>query len=603
MNDTDVKSITLKSDSLSFEITKSHMLIGRAKSCDIVLDDPSISHYHAMLVTDSNGEMTILDLKSVNGIYVSGSLIQTQSYLSTGDHVAIGNVDFHLHESSSEVAIFNPDLVVTKCEEVITARAACSNENLIFIDDEYCDLNFSDDIKTIDSLDFYSGLSIAKDDYVDSDSLDEEVDIDASKQTMNAIEITTTINGNILEQKSFSTKLKKIYAGSTNSSDTILVDLIKGKKVPFLKIDDERIIISELAGFQTNQTEFSTVSDDLIIINSGNFQIFIRNVNVAAKLLDIPFMYRNKEFLKQTSIVFASIFLPFLFLLLINPDLLKPKEEKKLAIIYKKPTKTKINEKNHTSEKVTDTKKDTGHKTVTNNPKKVERKKAGQKKKLIAKTPAKQSAPKKTETKVTKVVKAKAPVKAYDFKFAANTKSMFDKKVSNIEATNTKSSATSGSSSSISTSDTKLAGTSSSQVGNLGSDANGGNNSFGSKGLSSRSGRDSSYIQTKTVVLGSMDPELLRKILQRYLPQFRHCYQEELTNNSESIKGIVDLNFKISASGAVQNMNIVAKDKRFSNKGINCMKKVLSIISFPAPKGGGTVAVRQPLNFFSDKKS
>jgi hypothetical protein len=315
-------------------------------------------------------------------------------------------------------------------------------------------------------------------------------------------------------------------------------------------------------------------------------------------------MYRNKDFLKQTSIIFTSIFLPFLLLLLINPELLKPKEEKKLAIIYKKPTKTKINEKNHTSKKVTDTKKNTGHKKVTNNPKKVERKKAGQKKKLIAKkAPAKKSAPKKTVTKVTKVVKAKAPVKAYNFKFAANTKSMFNKKVSNLKATNTKSSATSGSSSSISTSNTKLAGTSSSQVGNLGSDASGGNNSFGSKGLSSRSGRDSSYIQTKTVVLGSMDPELLRKILQRYLPQFRHCYQEELTNNSESIKGIVDLNFKISATGSVKGMNIVAKDKRFSKKGINCMKKVLSIISFPAPKGGGTVAVRQPLNFFSDKKS
>lgn len=604
MNDTAVTTITLKSDNLSVEITKSHMLIGKSKTCDIVLDDPSVSHYHAMLVTNENGEMTILDLKSVNGVYVSGNLVEGESYLSPGDHVAIGKIDFHLYETASEIAIFNQDLAVEKSDEIITARAACHNDNLIYIDDEYCDLNFSESVKTIESLDYYTGLKIAKADYIESESLDEEVDIDSNKQTMNAIEITTTINGNILEQKCFSTKLKKINVGSRNTKDTILVDLIKEKKIPFIKIDGENVTIEKLDGFESSQSEFTTVSKDLIILTSGNFQIFIKNVNVASKLVNLPFMYRNKEFLKLTSVVFASVFLPFLLLLLVNPDLFKPKEDKRLAIIYKKPTKTQVQEKSHTSEKVTDTKKNTGHKKVTNNPKKVERKKSGQKKKLVSKAPAKKSAPQKSANKVAKTskpVKAKAPVKAYNFKFAANTKSMFNKKVSNLSATNTQSSATSGSSSSISTSNTRLAGTSSSQVGNLGTDSRGGNNSFGSKGLSSRSGRDSSYIQTKTVVLGSMDPELLRKILQRYLPQFRHCYQEELTNNSESIKGIVDLNFKIGATGSVKSMKITAKDKRFSKKGINCMKKVLSIITFPAPKGGGTVAVRQPLNFFSDK--
>ena len=100
-----------------------------------------------------------------------------------------------------------------------------------------------------------------------------------------------------------------------------------------------------------------------------------------------------------------------------------------------------------------------------------------------------------------------------------------------------------------------------------------------------------------------MDPELLRKILQQYLPQFRHCYQQELVYNSEDIRGIVDLNFEILGSGKVSKVNIKAKDNRFSKKGIDCMGKVLSIIDFPKPKGGGRVAVRQPLNFFSEKSS
>ena len=148
---------------------------------------------------------------------------------------------------------------------------------------------------------------------------------------------------------------------------------------------------------------------------------------------------------------------------------------------------------------------------------------------------------------------------------------------------------------------TKVTGTASAKVGNLGSDLAGAQASFGSQGLSSKKGVDSSYIQTKTVVLGSMDPELLRKILQRYLPQFRHCYQQELAYNSEDIKGIVDLNFVIQGSGKVSGIDIKAKDNRFSKKGVDCMSNVLSIIDFPKPKGGGRVAVRQPLNFFAEQ--
>jgi hypothetical protein len=150
---------------------------------------------------------------------------------------------------------------------------------------------------------------------------------------------------------------------------------------------------------------------------------------------------------------------------------------------------------------------------------------------------------------------------------------------------------------------TKVDGTSSNQIGMMGSDSAGrAAASFGSKGLSSKSGRDTAYIQTETVVLGSMDPELLRKILQQYLPQFRHCYQQELAYNSEDIKGIVDLNFEILGSGKVSKIKVKAKDSRFSRKGTNCMAKVLAIIDFPKPKGGGRVAVRQPLSFFSEQE-
>jgi hypothetical protein len=134
-----------------------------------------------------------------------------------------------------------------------------------------------------------------------------------------------------------------------------------------------------------------------------------------------------------------------------------------------------------------------------------------------------------------------------------------------------------------------------------GSDSKGsGAVSTGSRGLAAKAGFDSSYLEPKTVVLGSMDPELLRKILREYIPQFRHCYQRELIGNSDKIKGIIDMHFTINGNGKVTKFNIKVKDAQFSQKGVGCMGQVLGLIDFPKPKGGGVVDVRQPLNFLAE---
>lgn len=120
------------------------------------------------------------------------------------------------------------------------------------------------------------------------------------------------------------------------------------------------------------------------------------------------------------------------------------------------------------------------------------------------------------------------------------------------------------------------------------------------KGLANKKGIDTAYVQADTVVLGSIDPEILRKILGEYLAQFKFCYQQELQEQSEKIKGIVDLNFRIEGDGKVSMVNIKSAQTKFSNKGIGCMSNILRMIDFPKPKGGGLVDVRQPLNFFSE---
>lgn len=120
------------------------------------------------------------------------------------------------------------------------------------------------------------------------------------------------------------------------------------------------------------------------------------------------------------------------------------------------------------------------------------------------------------------------------------------------------------------------------------------------KGLANKKGTDTAFVQSDTVVLGSIEPEVLRKILQEYLPQFKFCYQQELQENSEKIKGIIDLNFRIEGDGKVSVVNIKSQSTKFSSKGISCMGNILHMIEFPKPKGGGLVDVRQPLNFLSE---
>lgn len=135
----------------------------------------------------------------------------------------------------------------------------------------------------------------------------------------------------------------------------------------------------------------------------------------------------------------------------------------------------------------------------------------------------------------------------------------------------------------------------------LGKDAVGNyDRSTTTRGLANKKGIDTAFVQADTVVMGSIEPEVLRKILQEYLPQFKFCYQQELQEHSEKIKGIVDLNFRIEGDGKVSTVNIKTAQAQFSPKGISCMANILRIIDFPKPKGGGLVDVRQPLNFFSE---
>lgn len=122
--------------------------------------------------------------------------------------------------------------------------------------------------------------------------------------------------------------------------------------------------------------------------------------------------------------------------------------------------------------------------------------------------------------------------------------------------------------------------------------------SKGSEGLSTKGSVIVAGVPDDTIVLGSMDPDSIRKKLLEHLSEFRYCYQSELDEKkSRDVSGVVNLNFDIGSNGSVSRANIT------SNSGItpavkSCVASVLRDIEFPKPRGGGVVEVKQPMNFY-----
>jgi pSer/pThr/pTyr-binding forkhead associated (FHA) protein len=602
MNSSPLHLISQNPQVENIKIEKSKILLGSAINCDFTFDNNSISHYHAMLSLDNQGNLIILDLQSANGIFINGQKILTPTIITEGDSLTLGSLHFDIIEDSDILKVENveKELTILNTDEKIHVPVR-QNENEILIDGEYCDIIFKEDHFTPLTKLPISSLNYENTSYEQLEEMEESFELEKSSYK-SCVQVTTLACGNVLDQYYLPLIDKEYTASALASNGHIFIDIIESKSIPFISINNGNISVESLDGFSINDTSMD-VNDKskIIILTKGTFQIFIEISNVPQKLINIPALVRETPFIKESSKIFAGIMIPMLLLLFVNFKI--PKEPKKLSIIYKKPTNTKVTGKNLASKNPTSDSKNTGHKKTKQPDKKIAHKKAGQKSKakpMKAKKVSQKVAKQKSKSQPSP--KKKAPVKAYQFKMASNVNSLFSKTKS-VAKTNSRSIASISSNQALTGSlNTKVTGTASAKVGSMGSDLAGAQASMGSRGLSSKKGMDTSYIQTKTVVLGSMDPELLRKILQRYLPQFRHCYQQELANNSEDIKGIVDLQFEIAGSGRVGSINIKAKDNRFSKKGTDCMGKVLSIIDFPKPKGGGRVAVRQPLSFFAEQE-
>jgi tetratricopeptide (TPR) repeat protein len=99
-------------------------------------------------------------------------------------------------------------------------------------------------------------------------------------------------------------------------------------------------------------------------------------------------------------------------------------------------------------------------------------------------------------------------------------------------------------------------------------------------------------VVAQTETRGSLDREIIRRVLRRASPQIKFCYEKELQKD-HSLTGKLQTHFKISPSGEV----IFSTAKGFSVNVSECVAKAIEGLRFPMVVGGEVVEVFYPYIF------
>jgi serine phosphatase RsbU (regulator of sigma subunit)/pSer/pThr/pTyr-binding forkhead associated (FHA) protein len=92
--------------SVRFEIKGRSARIGRSSDNDVVLDGPSVSRFHAEIVSSPEGDL-LADLNSRNGTFLNGRVVREPVRLRAGDRIGIGALTLVFNASQAEPLMFS----------------------------------------------------------------------------------------------------------------------------------------------------------------------------------------------------------------------------------------------------------------------------------------------------------------------------------------------------------------------------------------------------------------------------------------------------------------------------------------------------------------
>ena len=105
-----IKAVGAKVDYELIEVAKApgnpypeRISIGRARNCDVVLRDPSVSKLHAHFRVRPNGKLDLVDLDSQNGTSLNGRTLAANlpECIDVGDSIVFGALTAKLIDSDS----------------------------------------------------------------------------------------------------------------------------------------------------------------------------------------------------------------------------------------------------------------------------------------------------------------------------------------------------------------------------------------------------------------------------------------------------------------------------------------------------------------------
>lgn len=442
-----------------------------------------------------------------------------------------------------------------------------------------------------------------------------------------------------------------IVGSSPKGSDIEFPYLGKKDKTPFVEVTKSGCSVNQLPGYEMfhltdhdmkkrNEGQVHLMEDDILRLTNGHLEIYVRRTDSPPKVKPAPIFGRDNTLKKYFALILLFLVAPLVAVGLfyqVDEEMKKEKDPERIAtILYKQKLTINKNDAVEKTKKAPPKKQRVKNKVAVKKPKQPKKQAKPEKKPEVKKTaktdPGSKTAPKKQRVKR---VKKPAPKKAATTAKSAAassrraapsarsaTKSPNKGVVDTYKSADFKSSisslmakggslrgaktATSSSSTNIGSANAVGGGVATNlrkadvgtEMGSLTGAATGKiAQSKGAEGLSAKKGIYTAGIPSETVVLGSMDPDVIRRILREHIPQFRYCYQKELDAGRDNVSGTIGLQFTIGASGHVSKAG-VSNQTRLPGHVKRCVVNVLRGIQFPSPIGGGTVEVKQPFNFY-----
>ncbi len=135
-------------------------------------------------------------------------------------------------------------------------------------------------------------------------------------------------------------------------------------------------------------------------------------------------------------------------------------------------------------------------------------------------------------------------------------------------------------------------------IGGIGTKGRGGgvgSYGMGTGMLGAKKSSDVGITSSEPEVMGSLDKELIRRVIHANRNQIRYCYESQLTRYPK-LAGKVTVKFVISAAGTVASSQ-VAQSTAGNADLETCVAGRVHTWLFPKPKGGGVVIVTYPFIF------